>query len=64
MTQVYECLAVDITTKDCTNWQIVVKPDPESEQLPITKHDADILTMAIIGFMVFVRILLEIKRSI
>lgn len=60
--QVYECLAVDIATRDCTNWQVLVKPEPE--QLPITKDDANTITMAIIVFMVFVRVLLEIRRSI
>lgn len=56
--KIYECVAVDEFTQDCTNWQVI------EHSLPLSKADANLLTMEIIGFMVFVFILKQIKRSI
>lgn len=56
--KIYECVAVDEFTQDCTEWQVI------EHSLPISKADANFLTMEIIGFMVFVFILKQIKRSI
>lgn len=60
--QVYECLAVDIETKDCTNWQLMEVPQPNEP--PITKEQANELTVAIVGFMVFVFVWNQIKKSL
>uniref|UniRef100_A0AAU8B6Y0 Uncharacterized protein n=1 Tax=Dulem virus 62 TaxID=3145773 RepID=A0AAU8B6Y0_9VIRU len=56
--RVYECVSVDEFTQDCTNWQV------DEHSLPISKADADIITMKIMGFMVFVFIIKQIKKSI
>lgn len=56
--KIYECVAVDEFTQDCTSWQVI------EHSLPLSKADANLLTMEIIGFMIFVFILKQIKRSI
>ncbi len=56
--KIYECVAVDTFTQDCTNWQVT------EHSLPISKADAGILTAKIIGFMIFVFVIKQIKRGI
>lgn len=58
---IYECVSVDTATKDCTAWQLVEPKQPESY---LTKEQTNELTVAIVGFMVFVWIWLQIKKSI
>lgn len=50
----YECVAVDAQTQECTNWQAVEVIPPQETQPPMTKEEANDLTLAIVGFMVFV----------
>lgn len=54
----YECVAVDVSTQDCTLWRAT------EHTLPISKADAAWLTGKIIGFMAFVFILKLIKKSL
>lgn len=61
--QVYECLAVDVETRDCTNWQLMEVPTTTNEAL-LTKQQVNDLTVAIIGFLVIVFVWLQIKKSI
>lgn len=56
---VYECVAVDVYTKDCTDWQVV-----ESSDVPITRNDFNAVFLAVLSFMVFVWVLNQVKRSI
>lgn len=58
--KVYECLAVDSVTKDCTNWQEVTTPAPPI----LSQQEALSLTLAILSFMVFVWVIKLIKRQI
>lgn len=58
MAKTYECIAVDIATQDCKNWQV------NEHSLPIAKPDADLITAKIIGFMIFVFIIKQIKKSV
>lgn len=55
--KIYECVAVN-ATNDCTDWELV------ENTAPLSKADVNVLTMKIIGFMVFVFILKFIKKSI
>lgn len=55
--KIYECVAVD-EFNDCTDWQVI------EHSLPLSRADANLLTVEIIGFMIFVFILKQIKRSI
>lgn len=54
----YECIAVDVATKLCTNWQQV------EQTLPIAKEDANAITMAIIAFLAYVFVIKQIKRML
>lgn len=56
--KIYECVAVDLSTQNCTHWEIV------ENSLPLSKSDANFLTLKILGFMIFVFILKYIKKSI
>lgn len=55
--KVYECVD-NVQPQYCTNWQEV----PQTP-LPISKADANILTMEIISFMVFVFIVQQIVKT-
>lgn len=54
----YECVAVDIVKQDCTLWRAT------EHTLPISKADANWLTVEIISFMAFVFVCKLIKKSI
>lgn len=57
---VYECVKVDQVTQTCELWQ-VEQPQPP---LALSKADADLITLKILGFMAFVFVLKQIKKSI
>lgn len=52
----YECIEVDISTKNCINWQEQQVLQDFFQKPPISKQEANELTLAIIGFMIFVHI--------
>lgn len=56
---VYECVQINQVTKECVSWQAQAQ-----QTLPISKDDANALTIAILVFMAFVFVLRQIRNEI
>lgn len=60
--QVYECIEVDVNTRECTNWQVV---DSQILQQPLlSKDNVNELTIAILSFIAVVFIYLQLKQTV
>lgn len=56
------CIDVDTTNGACKTWAVMKQPEPLLPNL--SKDEINLLTMSILGFLVFVWVIVQIKRVI